>query len=406
MRKLWLVATHEFRRNVFKKSFILALLAFPLILTVQIGFGLLFNATGKDYTPIGYVDRAGVFDNPIAVPSEGTSRQVNILPFADEGAARAALDHGELQAYYLIPSTYLQTREIELFYYEEPGANATSQFYHLLLTNLLRNQPPQVQRFVVSGVELSIERPGENRQYLDSGPTFSQVFPLAVALGMGFLLMMSSGYLMEAMVQEKQNRTMEVLVTSLSPAQMVAGKVLGISLISLIQIVTWIAFGYLGIHLARDVLSIEWFQRGVFEWLPILGILGIAIPNYVLFSALLFAIGSTTTEPQEGQSVTATSFLLVMCPIYLAIPMLNAPHSTFSIIMSSLPITSVLSMGIRNMLAEVPGWQYALSISIQTIAAAGTLWLATKSFRLGMLRYGKRLRLVEVLRRATMGARS
>lgn len=119
-----------------------------------------------------------------------------------------------------------------------------------------------------------------------------------------------------------------------------------------------------------------------------------------LAAAVMFALGATVVEPQEGQAIGSLLFMGLMAPVYALMAIANDPNGAVAVALSLLPLTSVLTFGLRNMLAVVPAWQLLASVGIQTICAIGALWVAGRAFRLGMLRYGQRLRLGEILRRA------
>jgi ABC-2 type transport system permease protein len=102
-------------------------------------------------------------------------------------------------------------------------------------------------------------------------------------------------------------------------------------------------------------------------------------------------IGVMVTTTKEGQSISSIFLSLHMIPIYAGIALLNNPNSTLSITLTLLPFTALTTLAIRNMFFSVPGWQVAISVVVQTLSALGAIWLASRAFRLGMLRYGKRL---------------
>jgi ABC-2 type transport system permease protein len=286
-----------------------------------------------------------------------------------------------------------------LVYLEEPGTNATQQFYDFIQINLLREQPPEIARRATVRSEVTIRSPDGSLEFPAGGPTLGHFLPMLISVAFVFLLMMSSGYLMGGVVEEKQNRTMEVLATSVSTMQLVIGKVLGIVAISLTQLATWSLIGILAVVIGGNVLGIEWLQNPSIEWGAILRMIAIAIPAYMLASALMFAIGSTVAEAQEGQALGALFFMLHMIPMYMLVILIENPNGTLSVVLSLLPFTSLLTVGFRSMFAVIPFWQIAGSVAIQTLCALGALWLAALVFRLGMLRYGQRLKLGEIFRK-------
>lgn len=404
MDKLWLVAKNEFQRNVFKKSFILALLSVPLILGFMIGLGLLISSLENNYAPVGYIDHAGVLDDPLPAPATKPNKAVAFIPFENEGQAGQALSAKEIQAYYIIPAEYEETQRVELLYIKKPGENAAQQFYDFLQINLLKDYPLELAQRASRGVDLTIRSPDGSIEIPASGPDLSSFLPLITSFAFVFLVMMSSGYLMGGVVEEKENRMMEMLATSLSPLQLVAGKVLGIIAISFTQLLTWGIFAILALVIAGGWLDAEWMQNFSIPWDTMLKVLVIALPSYVLASGVMFTLGSTITEAQESQSAGALFFMLFMLPIYMLVWMIESPNGFLPILFSLLPFTSLLTIGLRSMFSVIPWWQIALSMIIQALCAYGVIWLGSRAFRLGMLRYGQRLRFSEILRRRS-GAR-
>jgi ABC-2 type transport system permease protein len=361
--------------------------------------GLLISAAENNDAPLGYIDHASVLDNALPAPIERSEDAILMIPFQTEEEARSALEEKEIQAYYILSAEYLETRNVELVYLKKPGENAVSQFYDFLQINLLADQPVAVAHRAAGGTDVTIRSPDGDFEMPAGGPTLALFLPMITSLAFVFLLMMSSGYLMGGVVEEKENRTMEVLVTSVSSLQMVAGKVLGIVAISFAQLVTWVFVGVVTVIVGGQVMGIEWFLNLTIPWEALLKVIAIAVPTYIVAAGVMFTIGSTVAEAQEGQSIGALFFMLHMLPIYMIVVLIESPNSPVSIALTLLPFTSLMATGLRSMFSMIPLWQVVIGVAIQTLSAVFTLWLASRVFRLGMLRYGKRIRLAEILAR-------
>jgi ABC-2 type transport system permease protein len=122
----------------------------------------------------------------------------------------------------------------------------------------------------------------------------------------------------------------------------------------------------------------------------------VIFPAFVLISALMAAVGATVTEAREGQQVTGLITLPVMLPIILFGVILNSPNGLLAVILSLFPLTAPLTIIMRASLTTIPTWQIVLSVTLLVLSAIGALWLAGRIFRVGMLRYGKRVRLREI----------
>ena len=147
-----------------------------------------------------------------------------------------------------------------------------------------------------------------------------------------------------------------------------------------------------GIVVANQI-DIAWFRDVNADWSSILGTVLIAIPAYVLASALMMAIGSVTTTSQEAQSMTVLLVLPhVMIPAYISWVFIQKPNGLLAIGLTLAPFTALMTSSMRNLFTIVPWWQVLASAAIQTVFAIGALWLASRAFRLGMLQYGQRLR--------------
>jgi ABC-2 type transport system permease protein len=111
------------------------------------------------------------------------------------------------------------------------------------------------------------------------------------------------------------------------------------------------------------------------------------------------AVGATVTEAREGQQVTGILALPIWIPYMLVGVIFRSPNSPLAVLLSMLPLTAPLAILMRDGVAILPAWQIGLSALIQVLAAAGAIWLAGRAFRLGMLRYGKRLKWREIFAR-------
>jgi ABC-2 type transport system permease protein len=399
MSKLYRIALYEYQRNVFKRSFLLALLSVPLMIGLMVGVGFVMESLNNDNSPVGYVDHAGLFADPVPVPVTGSKRPVDFVAFQAEEDARAALEAGDIQAFYVVDADYHMTRDVGLFYLKEPGRNATRQFYDFIQINLLDDQPPDIaRRAALLGESVTVRSLDGRRQVTGGGPTFGIIMPLLVGFAFLFLLLMSSGYLGQAVAEEKENRIMEILTTSVSPMQLIGGKVLGIVAISFTQLLAWILVSVLAIVIARQA-GIEWFRNPSMDWGTTLATVTLAIPSYILASALMTTIGATMSSAHESQSTGVLVFVLFASPLWFGWAMVDTPDAALPLTLSFLPFTSFMTITVRNIFGVVPSWQVAASVAIQTVSAVGALWLASRAFRLGMLRYGQRLNLREILGR-------
>jgi ABC-2 type transport system permease protein len=401
MNKLLHVTWHEYRRHVFTRRFVLAgLLSVPLVILVIVGLIFLVISLETNTTPLGYVDQSGFLVDPVSAPAtEWPDRPVPIQPFETEAAARSALEAGQIQAYYVLPADYLSTGRLSVIHLGAFKSSASTQFYNFLTANLLRSTDPVIAGRLVKGTEIIVQSPDGSRS-LSSKNWFNVVIPMVAGIAFIIAMFSTGGYLMQAVVEEKENRTMEVIITSVSPNQFMAGKIIGDTAIGLTQIAFWMVFIVIPILLLRNRIS---FLSGI-QIAPqtLLLLVFVMFPAFILVSALMAAIGATVSEAREGQQMVGMISLPIWIPYMLTGQLMNNPNSPLAVGLSMFPLTAPLTMLMRDGLTILPAWQIAFSAALQVFSAAGAIWLAGRAFRLGMLRYGKRLNWREVFARQRM----
>jgi ABC-2 type transport system permease protein len=393
MSKVWLVAGHHLLQEASKRSFLLVLFSLPLFLIVAIGFGYLAGQLVEDTETLGYVDEAGFL---VQTTYEEADDEVILLAFDSPDAARLALESEQIEAYVLIPADFRETSKAQLFIDETPPNKALRQFGNVVRLNLLPGQDPAIVERVLSGADVTVQATSSNREFPSGGPNVGQILPVLLALAFAFLVMTTAGYMMHVVVVEKESRTMEIIVSSISPVRMMAGKILGILSIAFVQCVVWSVFLILALWIGTYILNLEWMREIKIVWADLVPIILIAIPTYLFIVALMTSIGSSVTESHDAEQLGPLLFMVFLLPIFLILPISSNPEGPLAIILSFIPGTSVMTVAIRNVFIEVPPWQIFTSVTIAILFAVGAIWLAGKAIRLSMLRYGQRLKLAEI----------
>ncbi len=404
MIKMLRVAWHEYQRHVFNKRFLLGLLSVPLVMLAMVGLVFLIISMDNNTTPLGYVDQSGLLADPLPGPApEKPYKPVPMVAFASEAEAGEALMAGEIQAYYLIPADYLTSGKLTLVHMGGVKSPARRQFYDLLSVNMLRDTDPQIAARLTEGAEVVIVSLDGSRTASDEN-FLSILLPMIAGVGFMIVIFSTGGYLMQAVVEEKENRTMEVIVTSVSPNQFMAGKIIGDISIGLTMILLWVLV--IGIIVLAGRGSIAFLRNIQVSTQTLVLLLAVMMPSFVTLAALMAAVGATVAEAREGQQVTGFLSLPLWIPYMLIGLIMENPNSPLAVTLSMLPLTAPLTMLMRDGFAILPAWQIALSAAIQTACALGAIWLAGRAFRVGMLRYGKRVRWGEVFARQKPGAQA
>jgi len=381
-----------------RRSFLLGTLGVPLIIIVVMVISISVSVGGDDDRPVGYVDLSGVL-SPVGgtqFPVEEQNHAVEIRAFADVDTAHDALVSKEIQAYYVLPADYVQSGEVQLYYWESPPSELVrDQFTDLLRTNLVAGMPEAVQHRAVSGTSLTV-RSVDGRREINSQDWLALAVPFAAGFFFVIAVMSSAGYLLQAVTTEKENRTMEVMITSMTPDQMIVGKALGLMSVSLTQIAIWAVAVGIGLVVGSRFWPV--LRTARVPWGSI-GIIALYfLPAFALVAGLMTAIGSAVTETRQGQQIASIINLLFSSPFFFIAVILTNPNSPVLVALTLFPPTAFITIAMRWSLTVVPLWQLALSWVLLVLSAMGSVWISGRVLRAGMLRYGQRLSLRGVVR--------
>jgi ABC-2 type transport system permease protein len=242
-----------------------------------------------------------------------------------------------------------------------------------------------------------VQTPDGSRSFSEDSIFSDLVLPLISGFLLMFTLITSAGYLSTAVAEEKENRTIEILATSMSSNQFILGKILGIVMVVATQIASWIIFLVGGVMIGKATLDYEWLANSHLDPGMILLLLGILVPSFFFFAGLTTAISSTATETSEGQQAMGLVSMPLGFSYWFAAIVIANPDGTFARVLSMIPFTAPSMMPLRAAFSVVPVLDMVISISALTICAVFSVWLAARAYEMGLLRYGKRLRLIEVI---------
>jgi len=404
MNKIWRIIKYEYSRHVLKKRFLVSLLGVPAAVIAMMTIGILIALFSMDASPVGYVDHSDVLDNPLPIEDEGDlfNPVIDFIPFQSEAAAQADLEDGTIQAFFIIPQNYPDSLEVDLMFFDQPGEEIPYQFGQFIRRNIASWQAldPQISNRLDEGSSFTLKALDGSREtrddqwYMIFTPLISGVLFIIVVLNSG-------GYLLQAVVEEKENRTMEIVITSVSPWQLMTGKIIGNIAVGMTQLIIWLLFGWISLKLG----GLFWPFLQDFSLPPnyIAVLLLLLLPSFVMVAAIMAAIGATMTDQREAQQVSGLFTLPITIPFYLTASIMANPNGTLAMILSYFPLTAPITILMRMGLTPIPAWQIAINIITLVVFAIFAIWFAGRAFRMGMLQYGKKLSIKEVFRKQVNG---
>ena len=335
MNKVWQIIKFEYLRQVRQKRFLFSLLSLPALILVMIivVFAIVFFTI--DTSPIGYVDEPGFLVHPAPVNGKATifNPAIKFISYNDKAKAQLDLENKHIQAYYVIPETFPEKRDIELFYNSMPEWDVQKKFAQYVEANLddFNSLDPKILTRLKEGSNITLKTLDGSRE-LQSDQWMLIVLPFVIGIIFFITVMTSSGYLLQAVVEEKENRTIEIVLTSVTPAQLMTGKIIGNLSIGLTQLVVWFLFGWIGLIIGShfwpvlNTISLP----GSFTFIMLL----VFLPSLVLIGSIMSTIGAIMTEMREAQQVSTILSLLSIIPFYLLTNLMNNPNGLLAIVLS------------------------------------------------------------------------
>jgi ABC-2 type transport system permease protein len=416
MSKALTVARWEYLEKVKSKAFLIGLFLTPVLM---IGMGvvptLLVTQADTRTKIIGVIDPSGVVAVPLAdlIASryrlaDGTPNYI-VRPMAagTEAEAAAAAEEadrqtgaGDIEGYCLL-KTVPEADTAAEYRSKSVGdiqlVENLQQSLRLVLADRKGRSmglEPSVIRALNVKVDLKQVKLSKTGEKEDTG--FLQVFFTAyVFLFMLFLLIVTSGQLLvRSILEEKSNRIVEVLVSSCSSTELMAGKVLGLSALGFTQIAFWALIGVIA-SLSFGVVLVT---PGIALLLIVYFVLG-----YLFYAAVFIAAGSPLTTEQEAQQVTSYLVMVLVLPIALAFPAMQNPDATWLRVMTYIPFLTPTMMALRIPIQMPSPWEIAATILLMIVSIFFAMVAAGRIFRIAILSTGKSPKLAEIFRWAKEG---
>lgn len=404
-RKVWTIARHEYLTNVRRTGFIVMTALIPALGLIALLLIVLLMPRGDEVAdwlerqfdvgrkPIGVVDRSGYF-----TPILPEYRETFVL-YESQEAAEAALRAEELQAVLVIGEDYLNSGEIVALTRESFGEAAiadSARVRRFLIAHLLTDKvdPALAHRAADPLENLQSRVLSGTGQARSGGMVFTFLIPYFLALFLIMTIFASSGYLLQSVAEEKENRIVEIILSSVRPTELLAGKVLGLGALGLTQVLIWLgsAWGFTGGAAALLALV---GSVGIPARVFVLGVVYYLL-GYLLYAVLMAGVGALGTTMRESQQLAGIFSFIAVIPYMLASFVMINPNVPIARVFSFFPLTAPTMMMLRIPLGEVPWVDVAGSIGVLLLSIPAALWFGAKLFRVGLLIYGKRPTLREI----------
>lgn len=382
MNKMLLVARHEYFTNLKSRTFLLTAFGMPIFITVimvLVAAVSVDNASNvSDLDAIGYVDDADVI----------TSADDLFMPIETIDLAAEMLNDGEIVAYIVISTDYMETGDVEAF----SIGSLPDAFYGEVDTFLLSNLSEGVSsNFPIDrleqSIDLTLEIQSMGRVLSEEAAVGLFMTPMIFAIVFLVASQISATFLMSSVVMEKTNRIMEILITSVTPMQLLMGKIIGLGSLGLTQMLIWIIVGVVIAVIGADSAILS----GIIVPLDMV-VLSIVyfVLTYFLLSSLMAGISVIVNAEQESRQIAGLFVFPFVLPFFFIIQLLEEPNGVIAVLLTLFPFSSAMTVIMRASFSTVPIEQIMLSLVLLGATSVGVAWVSAKIFRWATLLYGKR----------------
>lgn len=418
-RKIGIIIKREYFTRLRSKAFIVTTILLPLgvLILFALPIAIQFMESDTKYE-FAVADETGDVYPKLA---EMDSLRYRNYGGAEMAELRQLVMEGDINGYIRIGEEHIsENRDLELIYGGSGGIELVTDLQSQLRSAIreVKMDRAQVSEDLRSTLDqrpsLSTRKLTEEGQEEEANTMFLFIMGYGMAFVMYFAMFGYGGLVMRSVIEEKTNRIVEIIASSVKPFELLVGKILGVGALGFTQFMIWVAAGAgilaFGAPLALSMLGGDGGQGGaggaaasipeipsidpmIWVWFVLFFLLG-----YFIYSAIFAAVGSAV----ESETDTQQLMIPLMIPIIIAIILLpkvaSDPDSTLAVVSSLIPFLSPVLMIARIPITDVPAWELGLCVALMLGTIAGVLALGAKIYRVGILKYGKRATFSEMMK--------
>ena len=380
MNKTLLVLRYELVATLRRRSFLLMAFGIPLLAILIFAGVTIVKGNSTDSSDVtsetetyeleveGYVDQSGL----VSVVPQGDASDY-LAAYADEEQAQQSLASGEIAAYYIVPEDFVETGKVFYVYPDTTSLTSDGQEWLILwtlLVNLLDGDIELADR-IWNSIDLEVTNlapePQQDRGLGYQSNLLIRYFPSAMAALFFTIFMTNSTHFLGNISSEKENQTIEILMLSITPRQMLAGKIIGLGITGLLQVIAWLGAIFILMSLGGQTLNLPegfTFPASILAWGLVFFLLGFAV-----YASLMAGVGALASKLKEANQAV----FVVMSPLFagymvgILAPMTGAPHAVLPTALSLFPLTAPIVMMMRLTEGSVPLWQLLLSAGLMLV---------------------------------------
>ena len=415
MNKLLLIIQREYTTLVARKSFIVITLLIPFLFVAIGAVPVLISewnnsGSAEAVTVIDETGRlAGVIPDTESfrfIPLKGEAGSTDVKSFFDQAG-------NSMSALVVIPANVLDSAKVNIYSKSTVNMALVSHVTESLNDTLTAVKiasmgVPNLDKMVKEAqvdIDVNSVKLSDDGTESEASTTAAMVLGMVLAFITYMFVLTYGAMIMNSVIEEKTNRIVEVIVSSCKPFQLMMGKIIGVALVGLTQFLIWailisVAVGGLGISFANDPMS---DLAVVFNAIQSVNLVSIFtcfvvyfLGGYLLYASLFAGFGSAVDQASDASQFTSPIIIVMVVALYAGIGCMENPNGSMAMWCSMIPFTSPIVMMVR-LPYDVPFWQIAVSVALLYGTAFGLVWVSSRIYRIGILRYGKKFTFKEIM---------
>ena len=411
MRRVWSVVRREYLERVRSRGFIMQTVAIPLIGIVLIGSSAALSARGQQARrELALVDLSGYLADAVQEGLEDSGYEVEVAGRGDLAALDARVEEGDLFGYLVLDDLTVE-EGVAVFRGKEPLRTLSAGLVRATVVQAVLEV--RLASASDTGGEVGTLLRGGTLEFESvSGDVEQEEQVAATVVGLIGTLLLYAGllvygsFVLRSVLEEKRNRVVEIVISSIRPGQLMLGKILGVGAVGLTQMSIWIGSFFLIALIALPSLVAFWpvleEVGDLAQYLPGLGtvfLFGVYfVLGFLLYSGLFAAVGAICTREEEANQAQFPIMMLLVFPLILQTSAIEGAGFPWLDWAALFPFFSPILMFPRAAAGQVPPWMILASILLMVAALVATAWVAGRIYRVGILMQGKRPTVPEILR--------
>lgn len=409
MSKLKSVIRHEYTTIVKQPSFWIIMLAIPILIGAAIGLSYLGNKASseridelaKDLTNVAIVDKSGLINEQVL-----SSTGLELSPQGSIDSLRESVRNGDKEALVVYPQDLSKERKYQIYLSSNDFTKSSS--VTTLADSLLKASiflplgSADIIALAQNGAESTLTTYENGKK---AAGINEYIVPGLFVVMFYIIFAFSVGYMLSSVSEEKENRSMEMVLTYVQPRSLIVGKLLAVIAVTLTQLLFFGALALIGLFIALQLGNSLSLPAGiklenlVFDPQAIFFGISFLMVGFLMFAGFMTSVAAAAPSTKEANNFSTVFFIGAFLPFYFVMMILTDPENPITRFLTFFPLTSPVVTLLRNTVGNMSTFEASLALVVMVVCMVLSIVVAIRAFSLGALEFSNRLKLSSLFRR-------